>query len=44
MGETTLAWKNGEYRVLSTEEIYVEVARHRLECRITPELFAAPAP
>ena len=31
-------WFAGEYDVLSTEAVYVEVARHRGACRLQPDL------
>ena len=33
-----LNWRDGEYDVLDSEEVYVAVARHRGECRLQPVL------
>ena len=40
MGSVTLAWRDGEYDVLSTEAVYVAVAAHRSTCRLQPDLLA----
>ena len=41
MGEVALAWRDGEYDVLSTEEVYVAVAGHRRVCQLQPDLLGA---
>jgi hypothetical protein len=33
-------WGTGEYDVLSTEEVYAEVAGHRRVCQLQADLFA----
>ena len=38
MGRPLLNWRDGEYDVLSSEEVYVAVAHHRGECRLQPVL------
>ena len=39
MGELTLGWNPGEYDVLSSEQVYVEVAGHRARCQVQPDLL-----
>lgn len=40
----TLAWSIHEYEVLSSEQVYVEVARHRGQCLLQPDMFAGSRP
>ena len=37
----TVNWRDGEYDVLSTEEVYAAVAGHRRVCRLQPDLLSA---
>ena len=39
-GSVTLAWRDGEYDVLSTEQTYTAVAGHRRACELQPDLLA----
>lgn len=33
-------WRRGEYDVLTSEQVYVEVAAHRARCKVQPDMLA----